>query len=264
MRSPFPGVDPYLEASWEDVHGTLITYVRDALIPQSPAGLFARREQRVYVDSGTQSARIRKPAVRVVELPKRPAPARPAGGGVLVAARPVLLDFATDPVVEGYNQLMDAKGGRIVTAVEVVSPANKVEGAGRRAYLRKREEFVRSDANLVEIDLVRAGDWVTMLDEYLVPEPFHTTYRVSIRRSTPDAKGELYPIDLRDRLPVIPVPLRPGEADALIDLQPLVDRVYLNGGYADDTDYTRPCDPPLTGADADWADQLLRAAGQRA
>ncbi len=261
--SPFPGMDPYLEASWEDVHGNLITYLRDAILPLLPPGLFARREQRVYVDAGGQEARVRNPDVRVVELSGRPGPAPPVGGGARVAARPVPLEFATEPVVEGYVQIMDAKGGRIVTAVEIVSPADKVQGAGRRAYLRKREEFVRSETNLVEIDLVRAGDWVTLLDEYLVPEPFHTTYRVSVRRPTPDSKGELYPVGLGERLPVIPIPLRPGEPDALVDLQPLLDRVYLNGGYGDEIDYARPCDPPLDGREADRADALLRAAGRR-
>ncbi len=180
-----------------------------------------------------------------------------------MAAQPVLLEFVTDPIIEGYIQIMDAKGGRIVTAIEVVSPANQVEGAGRRAYLRKRAEFVRSDASLVEVDLVRAGNWVTMLDEYLVPETFHTTYRVSVRRSAPDAKGELYPIRLDERLPVIPIPLRAGEPDALIDLQALIDRVYQNGGYVEETDYSVECDPPLTGDEAVWADELLRAAGRR-
>ena len=45
-------MDPYLESSWEDVHGSLIGYLRDALTPHLPAGLVARREQRGYVDVG--------------------------------------------------------------------------------------------------------------------------------------------------------------------------------------------------------------------
>ena len=31
MPSPFPGMDPYLEAHWRDVHASLIIYARDAL-----------------------------------------------------------------------------------------------------------------------------------------------------------------------------------------------------------------------------------------
>ena len=35
LRSPFPGMDPYLEhpALWPGVHQSLITYLRDALVP---------------------------------------------------------------------------------------------------------------------------------------------------------------------------------------------------------------------------------------
>ena len=34
MASPFPGMDPYLEQFWGDVHHALITYARDQLQPE--------------------------------------------------------------------------------------------------------------------------------------------------------------------------------------------------------------------------------------
>jgi hypothetical protein len=61
---------------------------------------------------------------------------------------------------------------------------------------------------------------------------------------------------------VVQIPLRKGEPDALLDLQALIDRAYEFGSY-DVIDYSKPCDPPLTAADAEWADQLLREAGRR-
>lgn len=30
-RSPFPGMDPYLEARWSDVHSKLIAFIGEAL-----------------------------------------------------------------------------------------------------------------------------------------------------------------------------------------------------------------------------------------
>jgi len=48
-----------------------------------------------------------------------------------------------------------------------------------------------------------------------------------------------------------------------LPLQPLVDDAYRNGRYARTLDYGQPCDPPLEGEDAAWADQLLRSAGLR-
>ncbi len=259
--SPFPGMDPYMEISWEDVHPTLIGYIKEVLAPQLPDDLATRIEERVYVDQGGQYMPFRKPDVRVVE---RPAWGE-AGGGTAtagVATRPVLIDWGTETFTEGYVQIMDAAGARVVTAIEVISPANKLSGAGRTAYLRKQREFFDSDTSLVEIDLVRAGESVTMLTPYLVPVRFHTVYRVGVRRAVDHSKGELYPINLPDRLPTVAVPLRPGEPDVLVDLQELVARAYRNGRY-DRADYAQPCDPPLAGPDADWADALLRAAGRR-
>ncbi len=38
MRSPFPGMDPYIEACglWEDFHEALIAQIRDALAQSVP------------------------------------------------------------------------------------------------------------------------------------------------------------------------------------------------------------------------------------
>lgn len=42
MRSPFPGMDPYLEAWTGDVHASFMVYTSDALQPQLPYDLIAR------------------------------------------------------------------------------------------------------------------------------------------------------------------------------------------------------------------------------
>ena len=39
MTSPFPGMDPYLEQHWGDVHQAFITYLRDTLQLRLPANL---------------------------------------------------------------------------------------------------------------------------------------------------------------------------------------------------------------------------------
>lgn len=72
----------------------------------------------------------------------------------------------------------------------------------------------------------------------------------------------MYTIDLRDRLPVLRIPLRAEEADVLLDLQPLIARIYRNGRFP--IDYAQPCDPPLNESDAVWARQLLAAQAKPA
>src|SRR5262245_3320500 len=51
MTSPFPGMDPYLEQHWGDVHSSLIIYARDQLRRKLPGDLRARVEERVFVES---------------------------------------------------------------------------------------------------------------------------------------------------------------------------------------------------------------------
>lgn len=67
MNSPFPGMDPYLEQHWRDVHSRLVTYASDALQALLPADLLARVEERVYVESDEAFRRAIYPYVRVVE-----------------------------------------------------------------------------------------------------------------------------------------------------------------------------------------------------
>jgi len=261
MKSPFPGMDPYLEAHWRDVHTSLIAATREVLNLSLPPELVARSEERVYVDYEGMPARVVTPDVRVVEMPGRTSAWRESEGSTALAD-PLVLELEFEPITEPFIQILEVNGGRVVTAIEFVSPANKLTGAGKDAYLKKRDEFFASETNLVEIDLVRAGDWVSMLQPYHVPVPYRTTYRISIVRSTRRDKGELFPITLRQRLPAVRIPLRPTDKDAVLDIQPLVDRVYLTGRY-DTIDYHKPCNPPIDEADAAWADELLKTAGRR-
>jgi Protein of unknown function (DUF4058) len=48
MLSPFPGMDPYLEQFWGDVHHTMINRSRAAIQKQLPGDLVARADERVF------------------------------------------------------------------------------------------------------------------------------------------------------------------------------------------------------------------------
>jgi hypothetical protein len=73
----------------------------------------------------------------------------------------------------------------------------------------------------------------------------------------------MYRASLRERLPIIRIPLRETDADARLDIQELIDKAYENGGYDLEIDYRVDPFPPLQGDDADWADALLRQQGRR-
>ncbi|MBI4604640.1 MAG: DUF4058 family protein [Planctomycetes bacterium] len=264
MKSPFPGMDPYLEEHWRDVHHRLVTYASDRLRPFLPGALRARVEERVYVESLPGSGRGVYPDVRVIERVRRGARTVPAPAGVAIA-EPLIVAVADEPVSEGYIEIIDVSSGRrVVTVIELLSPANKLPGDGQELYLRKRKqrEIVGSTTSLVEVDLTRSGKRVMLLPPNRIPPSHRTTYQVCVRRGYRPLRVEVYDLPLRRRLPVIGVPLREGDPDAPLDLQALVDQCYENGGY-DDTDYRGDPEPPLEPEDAAWADGVLRAKGLR-
>jgi hypothetical protein len=259
-------MDPWLESHWGDIHQAMITYARDALNEHLPAGLRARVEERVYLEVSSERLRRVTPDVRVVEFsaePERTAgPLPPVRGGAAVA-EPILVRIPGDPVTESFIQVVDARSGnRVLTVIEILSPANKIPGTGRDVYLAKQQDLAASDASLVEIDLLRQGKPVTLCPPENIPLERRAPYVVSVSRSWKRLQFEVYPLPLRQRLPVIRVPLRSDLDDAFLDIQSLLIKAYANGGY-DTIDYTRDPVPPLDPDDAAWADALLRQQGKR-
>jgi hypothetical protein len=153
---------------------------------------------------------------------------------------------------------------RIVTAIEILSPGNKVGRASRAAYVTKRKDLLADPkVNLVEIDLVREGDPLLMVRDSHVPWEYYHPYRVSVFRAAKRGQVEFFKATYRERLPVIPIPLRPRDRGATLDLQAVIDQCYENGDYARIIDYRKPPHPRLRDDDADWADRLLRKAKRR-
>jgi hypothetical protein len=57
------------------------------------------------------------------------------------------------------------------------------------------------------------------------------TYSVMVSRAEDRPDAAFWPIGLRDKLPVIPIPLRSPHPHASLDLQALLHRVYDAAGY---------------------------------
>ena len=263
MRSPFPGMDPYLEQFWGDVHHRLITYMSDMIQRELPGDLRARVDERVYVEPDEGTGRRIAPDIRIIERGRhRDAPMR-AGNGIAVADPLIVHMDQDEPVRQGFIEVIDIKSGRrVVTVIEILSPSNKAPGPGRDLYLKKQDELRAGGVSLVEIDLLRSGSRVICAPFALLPEGHRTPYAACVRRGWNPSEIEYYRIPLRDRLPAFTIPLRETDPDVAIDLQAVVDQCYQAALY-DDIDYTQDADPPLTGDDARWADALLREQGRR-
>ena len=117
MKSPFPGMDPYFETHWGDVHVTLMVYASNQLNAQLPDDFWAHVEEDV--------------------------------------AEPIVVTVEDEPRTLRRLQIVDTSdGGRVVTAIELLSPANKVGSTGQLIYIRKQRDYVDAGVNLVEIDLI--------------------------------------------------------------------------------------------------------------
>jgi hypothetical protein len=265
-------MDPYLEAHWGDVHTRLTTYACDQLQPQMPPGLRVSIEEYVTVlpesevnGEFTDSQRY-APDVRVVDQPA--APAAPVTlEAKSTATQPRIVKFvppAVEPVTGRNIRIVNTHSRRgIVTAIEFLSRTNKVGEYGQVAYLQKQGDFIRGGVNLVEIDLLCQGDYILAVPGRAVPAECRVPYRICVTRATRANEAEMYPVSLRQRLPSIAIPLRPGDRDACLDLQAIVNLAYENGRYDGAIDYRADPEPQLEGDDAAWADKLLREQGKR-
>ncbi len=265
MSSPFPGMDPFLEAhyEWPSVHNNLIAYLAEELNRDLPSGYVARTDARLYVED---PGRDIVPDIALLRRPRPAALPRP-GGGVALLERDSEPETFTVPTLEISESFINirtlAKPRRIVTVIEILSPANKSGGTGRDSYLKKQREVLESDANLLEVDLLRRGQHTVAAPRAGVLQFGTWDYLACLNRAAARETYEFWRIGLRQRLPRLRVPLSEGEPDASLDLQAALDRVYDSGRFLEETDYVAPPAVPLDGEDAAWADALLRERGLR-
>ncbi|OAI40863.1 hypothetical protein AYO40_04180, partial [Planctomycetaceae bacterium SCGC AG-212-D15] len=257
--------DPYLESRWADVHAGLATYARDQLTPQLPEDLYARLDEYLAVEADD----LPKPGgyfpdVKIAGSASNGGAPPPASAApTLAIAEPIEVPFESEaPVLRSIRIYDRNTGNRIISAIELLSPANKIGEAGRAAYRKKQRDLLEAGANLIEIDLLRDGGYVLALPQWRMPVQCRGPYRISVVRA---ARGvvQLYPTSLRNRLPLVRVPLRPTDSDVVLDLQPLLERSYDYGRYGREIDYRQDPQPPLSADDAAWADALLREKGLR-
>ena len=218
MPSPFPGMDPYLESPslWADFHLTMIVAIRaelNRLLPEK------------YVASADRYVWLHLAAPVTMMLP-----------GVREKGSP-------------YLKIVDREHRRLVTVVEMLSPANKQPGKDREAYLLKRGEYLANGVNLVELDLLRRGERAPFGDH---PPP-RADYYVLVCRASEMPQAGVWPLSVRDLLPTVPVPLHPPDADVELALKPCLDRVYDEAAYRRELNYSQPPQVALTEPDATWA-----------
>lgn len=260
MPSPFPGMDPYLEAPelWPNVHHGLISEIQAALNRALRPRYRSIVEERVYLsDENDPGRRVIIPdvAVKVSAPSSRYESSYPPDESSLAVAKPVrATTLIEEEIREPRVVIIDSSGGKVVTVIEVLSPTNKIVGSrGRTSYESKRAEVMRSPAHFVEIDLLRDGIPI-YCGEQLPPHD----YLVHVSRHAARPHGVVWPILLRQHLPTIDIPLLPKDPDAALDLGAILNSAYDRGGYDLLVDYQQPPRVVLSEPDARWAERWIK------
>jgi hypothetical protein len=255
MQSPFPGMDPFLEdpSGWGDVHFSLISVIREQLAEVVSPHFFVGVERRVYIVAPDDGERIQTiiPDVYLFSTPS-PEPYQTATAQITI---PTLVEpiFPLE-VREHYLDIRDAKSRKVVTTIELLSPANKTPGTvSFQAFQEKRQQIMRAPVNWIEIDLLREGERLQEVAE-------KSDYYVLLKRAKRPVPYEAWLFDLRDTLPTISVPLQRPFADVPLDLQAAFNTMYGRAHYADAVEYTAAVPrPPLGVADARWVQNQIKA-----
>ena len=180
MPSPFPGMDPYLEdaALWPAFHHQLVMCLYEVLLPGLVERDRADVAQRRYMAEATADS---------------PAAERQ----------------------EDFLEIRQRSDDRLLTVLDVVSPANKTTANGRAAYLDHRREANTAGANLVEIDLILQGQPTIEYSRDGLPD---WDYAVTITRASQAERYEIYTATLQKRLPRFRLPLAADDRDTVVDL----------------------------------------------
>lgn len=252
MPSPFPGMNPYLEQDdvWEDFHHNFFTWAQASLNSRLSENYFARIEARLYIRELSEDERrfFGRADIGVT-----------SGGGPQPQTAVVEIDAPVELVLptvdigrESWLEIRDRRDRRVVTVIELLSPTNKRRGPDRDAYLSKRNGVLASQTHLVEIDVRRGGERPSL------PSLPDCDYYVLVSRYEARPRTGFWPIELRDALPTISVPLSDPDPPIELDLQQLLHQTYDSADYGK-TIYSETPDPPLSPADAQWARQFVPA-----
>ncbi|MEO0826153.1 MAG: DUF4058 family protein [Cyanobacteria bacterium J06635_15] len=259
MPSPLPGMDPYLEHPdfWPEVHHWLITLIAETLVPQVRPKYRVAIEKRIYevnqLETGGNgnsllvgipnvSVHRQSAQAKIAEVASEVSPHQP---------QTVTLPM-TEQVKQAYLEIREIQTGKVITAIEILSPVNKRPGEARNTYLQKRQRLLGSLTHLVEIDLLRGWQPMPILNA-----PATSDYRILVSPSDRRPSADLYLVDLQQSLPTFPIPLLSQDEPAALEIQTLLNAVYDRGGFDYVLDYSRELMPPLADNKQSWATELL-------
>ena len=264
MRSPFPGMDPYIEAqeSWPDFHHKLIADLDRAISALLPDGYRCRMDERAYIvlagiDEKDESEMLPDIGIVGPDAPRkkrRAASTEASDGGVTV------VPFIEEQYRETFIEIsLRRPEPQLVACVEVLSASNKRRGSeGWDQYVKKRNAMLLGSAHFIEIDLLLGGSRMPMMGTW--PD---SPYYVMLCRKPSAPTCRVWRASYREPLPSVRIPLAQRDPDLVIPLQPLVDEIYARSRYWLDLDYSRPVGLGITSGDAEWMRERITALREK-
>jgi len=265
MKSPFPGMDPYIEACglWEDFHQHLIEQIAWQLADVVPERYIVRTGERSYLVLAKSDDKMRYPFLPDVHISTPRGRKKGGKKSGMAVAEPVagekphiLRAFIEEEHRETFVEIYETDPEkRLVTSIEILSPSNKRPGTeGWDLYLRKRQSLMLDRMNLVEFDLLRGGQRMPMLDPW--PD---SPYALMVERARKPYACHVWEGHFQRPLPSIEVPLAKPDPDIPLSLQPLLDTIYQRFRYAQSINYAAELTPPPSAEESAWCRQLLQA-----
>jgi hypothetical protein len=248
-------MDPWLEdtAGWPGLHLRLIASIGDSLAASVSPRFQVLIEERIYVtDEADPGFPKLVPDVIVTRRPGKADLPQVRGGQDAITTPLVIEDLLDTEIHDRYIEIRDARSHEVVTAIEVLSPANKVQASrGRQAMEETRGRMRASGVHWMEIDLLHGGrrtGW-----------GFDRDYRVILLHSGQPGVWA-WPFGIRDGFPTVAVPLRPPHEDVPLNLGRVFGELYDRARYGDAAEYDREPPPPaLATADLAWARERIAA-----
>jgi len=249
---------------WQEFHERLAHQISAQLMPLLAPKYVALLAKRYVLQAaelsimGADTPRVVYPDVHVLEA-RAPDTLHEGATSALVTSPATEL---ASPMLEEVPllsvEIRDVAERRLVTLIEILSPANK-RGDGVREYHQRRLEILRTQTHLLEIDLLRQGQRV-VLQGQLPP----AAYYLFLSRANRRPGTEIWPVALQNPLPTVPVPLLRPDPDVPLDLQAAVRACFELVGYERLLDYaSAPPPPPLTETENAWLAGCLQNVGVR-
>lgn len=251
MPSPLPGMNPFIEQPklWSEFHSRMIVAIADELDVLLSGDYRVAVKKRIYLSQDDEQILIEIPDVAVTTTPDSKETSRSA----VAVVEPQTVELVElEEIQERYLEIREGTTGAVITAIELLSPKNKRTDEGRDAYLRKRQQVLSSASHWVEIDLLRGGKPLP------VKGSTASDYRILVSRSGDRPQAQLYGFNLGQEIPAFAMPLRSGEQEPLLRLQPLVHRAYDKSRFELAIDYQQKLTPQLSSQEQEWVKALLR------